>query len=98
MIKADRHRVKARGTNSELLANLAAIVESLMTEGEIREEMIDVAVGLGKASAKGKDDLKKYMYDKLEEALRQKSKEATEIGIDLEGLLKQIKEKREKEE
>lgn len=93
MIKATNNgHIKTKGTEAELLADLINIVHSLMTKGEISEEIIDVAIGLAKAKVKG--NAKEYMS----KMLKQRFKKVTEMAIDVKGLLKQIKEDNEKEE
>lgn len=100
MIKVKNGVLQAKGSDSELLSDLAVIISALITKTQIKEEMIDITVGLGKASAKGESTLKEYMHDKLKEVLLKKTEktEVTEMGIDIEGLLKQIKEEKEENE
>ena len=93
MIKAKKGRVQGKGYTPELLADLAEIVRSLIEE-DIKEEMIDVAVGLGKALAKGEGD--EFKLKTLKEALEKKGKKV--VTVDLMGLIKQAKEMKEKEE
>ncbi len=95
MIKCRKGNIKVAGSQSEVLTDLATIVRGLIEHGKINEEMIDVAVGLGKAKAQGNAD--KFMKDTLKEAL-QKVTNATEIKVDLSELIKQIKEEKEENE
>ena len=56
-------RVEVKGKNSELLAELTAIIEDFLKEEVATEEIIDIVVGLAKAGYKG--ETKKYMADTL---------------------------------
>lgn len=100
MIKAKNGKVEGKGTEAELLADLAQIVCALIEE-DTREDLIDVVVGLGKAIAKGKD--KEYKAKVLKDTIIKKLEKLdienpTTIGINLNELLKQIKKEEEENE
>ena len=59
--------VKAIGKTSDLLSELAFLVATLLGSEEVNERMIEIAVELGKAKAKGKEQ--EYMDSKLKEVL-----------------------------
>lgn len=97
MIKSKNGRVEGKGTDTELLKDLTFIISTLITDGEIGEELIDIAVGLGKAHAKGEEN--EYIKKTLEKKLIEKLKEnLNTVEIDLNELMKQIKEEKEENE
>ena len=51
-----RSYVKAEGTDDELLEDLTRIVNALIDKGGLTEEMIDIAVQIGKAISKGNEE------------------------------------------
>ena len=96
MIKCKKGRVEGAGKDNELIEDLAFIISTLITDGEISEEMIDIVVELGKAHAKGEDH--EYMVNKVKEVQEKLKENANTIGINLTELKKQIEELKEKEE
>lgn len=94
MIKARNGKVEGKGTNAELLADLAQIIHTMIKKGEFEVELIDLAVDLGKAGAKG--ETKKFMANKIKELLEKKT-EAETIAINLSELIKQVKEEKDGE-
>ena len=86
--------VKAEGTDIELLEDLTRIVNALIDKGGLTEEMIDIAVQIGKAMSKGneKETVEKIKTQILKEKLKEK---AYLIDVDLKELMKQAKEMEE---
>lgn len=97
MIKSKNGHIEGKGDDVELLKDLSFIISTLITDGEIDEELIDIAVGLGKAHAKGEEN--DYMENTLKKRLVEKLKENLDtVEIDLNELMKQIKEEKEENE
>lgn len=96
MIKSRNGKVEGKGTEAELLADLAQIVCALIEE-DTKEELIDVAVGLGKARSKGKKEYEAYKTKTIQELQKKKNAEAKTIAINLSELIKQVKEEKDGE-
>lgn len=87
MIKGNNGKIEVKGKESEVLADLSLIIQVLTQGCKISEEMVDIAVNLGKEAAKGKKE--EFMENEMKKAIENK------IGIDLTELMKQIKEEKE---
>ena len=59
--------VQVAGKTSELLSELAYLIDTLLESEDINEEILDVAIGLGKAKAKGNTN--EFMRTKLKEVM-----------------------------
>lgn len=80
-------QVQIEGTTSELLSELTCLIDTLLEDESVNENLIDVAVGLGKAKAKGtvdeymKNTLKDIMakaIDKMADDIKQEESEDSE--------------------
>ena len=102
MIKANSDKegceVKVKGNDTTLCAELTAIMVSMLEDKIINEELLDVAVGLAKAEAKGKrsEYMKKILKEKILDKLKEDETEDDEDEIDedekdIDDLLKDIR-------
>ena len=89
MIKSIKGKVHIKGNKSELLADLTGIIKIFMQNKDIDEELIDIAIGLGKADAKGNKS------EFLEETLKNLFKKRKTMAINLSELMKQAQEENE---
>lgn len=97
MIKAKDGKVQGKGTDAELLTDLSTIIQALIDE-EVQEEAIDIAVGLGKAKAKGKKEYEAYKDKIIEELEKRKNANIQTMAINLSELIKQVKKEKEENE
>lgn len=96
MIKIKKGNIKGEGKNTELLQDLTFIVSTLITDAGISEKLIDIAVGLGKAHAKGKAD--EYMANRKNELQEKLKDNVNTVAVNLSELMKQVQQEKEENE
>ena len=110
MIKAKGNKngcdIQVEGRQSDIMAELTAIIRALLEEETINEQMLDIVVGLAKAEVNGtrNEYMKKTLKDVicqglekvLEEADKEEIEEEDDEEEDIDDVLKEIKAMLEK--